>query len=248
MTLDGAALSAERAVLLAVPGGLASGATSRLLPRDPALLPVLIVDTRRAGALTDVPAGVAADLPGLPASLQATQLATFGPSAAAPAGGAVFDLAIGASPLFLLLDAGSALGVVEAGRFGLLGQGGSAFLLGTLGGAGGGAAAQGVAVAASRPGYLFNNCVMGAATCTPAAVTPETPTTPLPETPLPEAPVPEAAPPAQAGSTPAPVGPLPDGGVVPGLGTAPKLLAADLRAGSPEANSGREPRRREEEE
>lgn len=237
MTLDGATLRVDRAALLGVPAGLASGATSRLLPRDPALLPVLIVDTRLIGGLTAIPAGVAADLPGLPASLQPTQLAAFGPAASAPAGPAVFDLAIGASPLFLLLDAGSALGVVEAGRFGLLGQGGSAFILGTLGGTGGGAAAQGVAVAATQSGYLFNSCVMGSATCTPVAVTPDTPTPPVPETPVPETPVteiPVTTPPALAGGSSA-TGDAPGGAVVPGIGTAPRLLAADLRAGSPDA-------------
>ncbi|NGM23151.1 filamentous hemagglutinin N-terminal domain-containing protein [Roseomonas stagni] len=226
MTLAGASLAADRAVLLGVPGGLTSTSTSRLQARDPLLLPVMIVDTRRAGGLTAIPAGVAADLPGLPAAAQATQLSTFGAPSAAAAGPAVFDLVVGSSPLFLLLDAGSALGVLEAGRLGVLGSGGSAFIVGTLGGAGGGTAAQSVAVAATGSSYLFNSCVMGAALCGGQEVTPEVPDPGVPVTP-PVVVVPEI---------PTPSGPTLSGSLVllPGASIAPRLLAADLRAGSPD--------------
>ena len=224
LSLDGAALVAGRAVLLGAPGGLGTGLTSTLTGRDPALLPVMIVDTRRGGALVDIPPSVAADLPGLPASLQPTQLASFGVAAAAAAGSAVFDLAVGASPVFLLLDAGSALGVLEAGRLGVLASGGSAFILGALGGASGATAAQAVTVAEARAGYLFNGCVMGLATCAPVVqeapgpavtTTPEVVTTVVGGT---------AATPSAALVSPAPamLAPL-------------RLLAGDLRVGNPEA-------------
>ncbi|WP_439552888.1 beta strand repeat-containing protein [Falsiroseomonas sp.] len=229
MTLDGASLAADRAVLLAVPGGLASGATSRLLGRDPTLLPVMIVDTRRTGGLVAIPAGVAADLPGLPAASQATQLSTFGAPTAAAAGPAVFDLVVGSSPLFLLLDSGSALGVLEAGRLGVLGSGGSAFIVGTLGGSGGGTAAQSVTVASAGSTYLFNSCVMGAALCGGQPVTPDLPDPVIPPVVTPDPP-------------PVVVVPVvPDGGaalaglpLLPGSAIAPRLLASDLRAGSPD--------------
>ncbi len=228
MTLSGASLAADRAVLLAVPGGLATGTTSRLQARDPLLLPVMIVDSRRQGGLTAIPAGVAADLPGLPAASQATQLSTFGAPAAAAAGPAVFDLLVGSSPLFLLLDSGSALGVVEAGRLGVLGSGGSAFIVGTLAGAGGGGAAQSVAVAATGSTYLFNSCVMGAALCSGQEVTPDLPDPVTPVTPIPPVVVPVV--PDIGGPSTVPGG-LP---LLPGGAIAPRLLASDLRAGSPD--------------
>ena len=235
LTLDGARLTAERAVLLGAPGGLSANATSRLLGRDPAQLPVLILDTRRSGGLTAIPAGAAADLPGLPAAQQATQLGSFGLAATAAAGPAVFDLAAGLSPVFLLLDGGSALGVLDAGRLGVLASGGSAFILGTLAGAGGGTVAQGVAVAAGGTSYLFNNCVMGAALCTPPpAAAPVVPPV------TPDQPVVTPAPPTLR---------LADGTLVPGATTVPRLLAADLRAGEAPAgwNPLLPPRREEEE-
>ncbi|WP_203070673.1 beta strand repeat-containing protein [Falsiroseomonas ponticola] len=231
MTLAGAGLAADRAVLLAVPGGLASGATSRLLARDPTLLPVMIVDTRRTGGLVAIPTGVAADLPGLPAASQATQLSTFGAPAAAAAGPAAFDLAVGSSPLFLLLDSGSAVGVLEAGRLGVLGSGGSAFIVGTLGGAGGGTAAQSVAVASTGSNYLFNSCVMGATLCggQPAAPDEPGPVTP-PVVPPVQPPVVVPVEPGTGAGSSALAG-LP---LLPGSAVAPRLLATDLRAGSPD--------------
>jgi hypothetical protein len=167
MRLDGALLEADRGVLLASPQGFMAGTNTRLLARDSALRPVLILDSRAAG-LAALPAGLAADLPGLTPAQQATQLASFGPVQAAPAGAAVFDIAAGDAPVFLLLDGAAVLGVLDAGRLGVLGHGGRAFIVGTLGGVGGEAAAQLVAVPAGVSGYLFNNCVMAAATCSGA--------------------------------------------------------------------------------
>lgn len=165
MTLDGAAFQAGRAVLLAAPAGIAAGARSTLEPLDAARLPVLMLDTRRGNGLMAIPDSVQADLPGLPAAAQATQLASFGPASGAAAGGAAFDIAAGASPVFLLLDAGPSVGTLEGGRLGVLGQGGSAFLVGVIGGVGGQEAAALVTLSGSDAAYRFNNCPMGAANC-----------------------------------------------------------------------------------
>jgi filamentous hemagglutinin family protein len=167
LLLDGAMLAADRAVLLAVPGGLAAGAQSRMLARDPSRLPVLIVDARQIGGLASVPFSVQADLPGLAAAQQPTQLASFGAAKASPGAPVVIDILAGGGPLFLLLDSGPVLGALDAGRLGVLGAGGSAFLLGSVGGVAGSAAAALVEVSgpAGSTGYALNNCPMGAANC-----------------------------------------------------------------------------------
>jgi filamentous hemagglutinin family protein len=238
MRLDAAQFQAERGVLLSAPGGFTAGATSRLLPRGAGALPVLILDSRQDG-LAALPAGLLADVPGLPPARQATQLADFGPARARPAGPAVLDLDAGAAPVFLLLDGASALGVLEAGRLGLLGQGGSAFILGLLGGQGGEAAARAVAVAAPGDSYLFNSCVMAAATCSGAPPAPpdEPPVVP-PVVPPVEPPVlPPVGPPMEPPMEPAlppVVRPAPAAPpILPATATPPSLDPGDPRPGAP---------------
>lgn len=179
LALDGAGFQAGRAVLVAAPGGLEAGARSTLEPLDPARLPLLILDVRPTGLLA-IPPGLAPDQPGLPAAAQPTQIADFGPASAAPSAGAAFDLAAGASPVFLLLDGGPAVGSVEAGRLGLLGRGGTAFLVGALGGVGGEAAAGLVSLSSLEPGYRFNGCPMGLPSCGQVAPPPGEGQGPLP--------------------------------------------------------------------
>jgi filamentous hemagglutinin family protein len=169
MRLDGAAFIADRTVLLATPSGLAAGARSTLAPRDPGLLPVLVMDTR-AAPLPALPDVVQPDLPGVAPAAQPTQLAGFGAAVARPGGGAAFDIAAGASPVFLLLDGAPAVGTIEAGRLGLLAASGSAFLVGTVGGLGGAAAAALVAVPSGATGYSLNGCAMGLSSCGQAPV------------------------------------------------------------------------------
>ncbi|MGX9963215.1 two-partner secretion domain-containing protein [Roseomonas sp. F4] len=231
LRLDGAVLEADRAVLLASPQGFTAGAASRLVARDSAQLPLLLLDSR-ANGLSAIPAGLQPDQPGLTPAQQSTQLASFGPVQAAPGGSAVFDLNAGASPVFLLLDGGSALGTVEAGRLGLLAQGGSAFILGVLGGVGGEAAAQLVSVPASGSSYQFNNCVMGSAFCSGAPpVQPEIPvdppvvTPPVVEPPVVEIPIepPVVTPPVLVSLSLA----------LPAADTAPRLVEWDLRHSVP---------------
>jgi hypothetical protein len=101
-------------------------------------------------------------VPGLAPAVQPTQLAMFGAASSAAGGGAAFDLVLGGSPMFLLLDAGASVGAVEAGRFGLLGQGAGAFLVGAIGGVGGEAAARLAGITGGGAAYLFNTCPMGA--------------------------------------------------------------------------------------
>ncbi len=223
MTLDGVTLTAGRAVLLAVPGGLAGGQPSTLAALDSFRLPVLVVDSRSLG-LTAVPAGLLPDLPGLPAALQPTQLADFGPARNAPGGPVVLDLIAPQGAVFLLLDSGPVLGVVEVGRLGLLGTGSTAFLLGSVGGVAGAAAALAVDTTGGGARYQFNACPIGVANCgalPPGVIDPPVllPTDP----PVLQPPGPEAAPPI----------PLPPLLTLPGgtLTLPPTIIgAADLRA------------------
>jgi large exoprotein involved in heme utilization and adhesion len=213
LTLDGARFQAGNAVLLASPAGIEAGSPSRLDPLDAGRLPVLILDTRRAAGLTAIPAFVAPDVPGLPAASQPTQLAMFGGTAGAAAGGAAFDIVAGASPVFILLDGAPSVGAMEAGRLGVLGQGASAFLVGVVGGVGGEEAAALVRLSSGEASYRFNGCPMGAANCGalppdppvvppvgPPVVPPVDPPVGLPVVPplppglVPEAPLPAAAP------------------------------------------------------
>ncbi|WP_170985065.1 filamentous hemagglutinin N-terminal domain-containing protein [Roseomonas sp. AR75] len=207
MRLDGATFQAGSAVLLAAPAGIEAGAPSLLEPRDPARLPVLMLDTRRTDGLTAIPGFVQPDIPGLPAAQQPTQLADFGLARSAAAGGAAFAIQAGASPVFLLLDSAPSVGTLEAGRLGVLGQGGSAFLVGVVGGVGGEEAAALVTISTSEAGYLFNACPMGAASC---GQTPPPGPGPSPD-PGPEpgpgpdpGPAPEPPPPPIAGPDPSP--------------------------------------------
>ncbi|MBU8546214.1 MULTISPECIES: two-partner secretion domain-containing protein [Roseomonadaceae] len=243
LRLDGAVLEADRAVLLASPQGFTAGSASRLVARDAAQLPLLLLDSR-ANGLAAIPAGLQPDQPGLAPAQQATQLASFGPVQAAAGGSAVFDLNAGTAPVFLLLDGGSALGTLEAGRLGLLAQGGSAFILGVLGGVGGEAAAQLVSVPASGNSYQFNSCVMGSAFCSGAPpVQPELPvdppvvTPPVVEPPVVEIPVepPVVTPPVLVAL----------GLALPAADAAPRLVEWDLRRGVPSLLL---PQRREDEE
>ncbi|WP_439597557.1 two-partner secretion domain-containing protein [Falsiroseomonas sp.] len=230
MRLDGAVLQADRAVLLASPQGFGAGAPSRVVARNPAALPVLLMDSR-VGGLTAIPAGLVADQPGLAPAQQPTQLASFGPAQAAPAGPAVFALDTGAAPVFLLLDGAAVLGTLDAGRLGVLGQGGSAFLLGTLGGVGGAAAAQLVAVPATSAGYQFNNCVMAASTCSglPPVVDPPVDPPVIDPPVVPPVVDPPVVPPVVV--IPDPASPL--ALALPANDTAPRLAEWDLRRGVP---------------
>jgi hypothetical protein len=205
MRLDGATLQAGRAALLAAPAGIEAGAPSLLEPRDATRLPVLMLDTRRASGLTAIPAFVQPDISGLPAAQQPTQLVQFGLASSAPAGGAAFSIQAGAAPMFLLLDSGPSVGALEAGRLGVLGQGGSAFLVGAIGGVGGEEAAALVTLSGTEASYRFNNCPMGAVSCG------QTP---------PPGPGPGPGPDPGPGPGPEP-GPMPDPDPGPGAGPAP---------------------------
>ncbi len=209
MTLDGVTWRAGRAVLVAAPGGLEAGTRSRVEALDPTRHPVLVIDTRRAGGLSAIPDFITADIPGRPAGAQPTQLGAFGAASGAAAGPAAFDIAAGASPVFLLIDGGSAVGQVDAARFGLLARGGSAFLVGALAGTGGEGAAPLVAVTSAGAGYLFNGCHMGSPVCAAlAGPPPAPPARPDPPAP-PTAGPPTAGPPPREPEAPRPAARLP---------------------------------------
>jgi filamentous hemagglutinin family protein len=237
MRLDGAALTAGRGVLLAVPGGLSAGAPSSLSGFTPGLQPALVVDSRRAGGLATLPGFVGGDLTlgssaaGPAGVVAVTQLAQFGAPKPAAGGPVVLDVATGLSPVFLLLDSAPVLGTLDVGRLGVLGVGGSAFLLGRVGGAGGAEAALRAAVhpAGAGPAYRLNTCPIGAPNCgaPPPAIT--TPATPLP-------PPEEPAPPPPTILAPLTPGLAPPALVAVGDALAPLLVPvtvvspADLRA------------------
>lgn len=226
MTLDGVRLTAGRAVLLATPLGLAGGQPSSLIALNPGGAPVLIVDSRAAGLVT-LPSGILPDIPGLPPEQQATQLADFGTARNAPGGPVVLDMVAPDSAVFLLLDSGPALGVVDASRLGLLGTGSSAFLLGSVGGVAGAAAAISAQLAGGDANYRFNACPIGVPNCgaTPPGVT-DPPSVSPPALPVSPPPI-----------TTAPTEPLPPGGEF-ALSLPPLALRvvswADLRAAGQE--------------
>ncbi|UFN50923.1 filamentous hemagglutinin N-terminal domain-containing protein [Roseomonas sp. OT10] len=178
LSLDGATFTLGRAVLLAAGGGITMGETSAVVSRDGSRRPAVLLDTRRGGALTGLPEAVQADSPLLPDAAQATQVrepgidapGSFGAASFAAAGPMNLHLEAGQSPVFLLLDGGTANGTLGAGRLGVQGTGGAMALTGRLGTRIDGTAAQlgdiTRPVAESvRVNYLFNGCVIASSTC-----------------------------------------------------------------------------------
>ena len=184
MQIDGGAFTLGRAVLFSAPGGISAGGVVTVGPRDPGALPVVMYDTRAAGASPNPLSVVQPDIPGLPAAQQPMQVrlpgtevpGVLGPASAAAAGPLAINIDAGRSPLFLLIDGGFATGtVVSAGRLGIHGTGGGAELVGRLADISGnlisGAAAARFADS-TRPAasgtltrYRLNNCVISSVNC-----------------------------------------------------------------------------------
>jgi filamentous hemagglutinin family protein len=182
-------------LLLAGGGGIAMTGATSVAGTQPGIDPLVILETRRsATALRDLPTALTAataDQRGTVANAQAWQVANprnpgrlvFGRddgsgAATRAAGGAVtLNLDAGTAPVFLLLDAGTATGTLEAGRLGVLGLpgGGRAGgdrvvdLEGRLGGLDGTPAAQfgrsSTVAAGDQTLYRINNCVLDTVTC-----------------------------------------------------------------------------------
>ncbi len=184
LRLDGGAFTLGRAVLFSAPGGISAGGVVTVAPRDAGALPVVMYDTRAAGASPDPLSVVRPDIPGLPAAQQPMQVrlpgtevpGVFGPASSAAAGPLAINIDAGRSPLFLLIDGGFATGtIVSAGRLGIHGTGGGAELTGRLadisGNLIGGSAAARFADS-TRPAasgaltrYRLNSCVISSVNC-----------------------------------------------------------------------------------
>lgn len=190
-------------LLMAGPQGVihADGTPTSVRALDPGRLPLVILDTRRGTALIRLPDALtpaSTDAPGVAGNAQRWQVAgqqnppgllLFGrddgrpaaPSNAA-AGNIVFNMAAGSSPIFALLNGGTATGTLNAGRLGVFGRpgatlpGGRAFeVLGELNGITGIGAARLGFFAADQQGlapgsndlsqYRFNDCVLSTINC-----------------------------------------------------------------------------------
>ncbi|HYZ33069.1 MAG TPA: hypothetical protein VE684_12410, partial [Crenalkalicoccus sp.] len=177
LELDNVTARIGSAILLQAPGGIASPGPLTVTQRDGARLPAVVFDTRLAPG-GDPLANVRPDIPGLSANNQPTQVrrpgtqlpGSFGPSSGGPAGPLGLNLDAGNSPVFLLVDGGTVLGTVVAGRLQLHGVGGSMNVTGSLG--------QFLGVEATRladitrpiePGkvqrYRINGCIIASINC-----------------------------------------------------------------------------------
>ncbi|MDB5373689.1 MAG: filamentous hemagglutinin N-terminal protein, partial [Belnapia sp.] len=120
------------------------------------------------------------DMPGLIAAQQPTQVrgapgaqspGAFGsPNQASAAGNVAIDVDAGRSAVFLLVDGGSILGNVIAGRLGVHGAGGTMTLSGALGGSQGAEAARFADITRPIPPqdlqrYRVNGCVISSINC-----------------------------------------------------------------------------------
>ncbi|MGX9966294.1 beta strand repeat-containing protein [Roseomonas sp. F4] len=195
LVANASTINAGTAVLFAAGGSIVTSDVT-VAPTDPARLPLVIYDSRRtATALRAIPGAITADTadrPGLPAIQQSWQVSSAdtrgaqrlfgrddgsGPATAAAAGPLTLALDAGESPVFLLLDGGTATGVLTAGRLGVHGITGAervegdntVALSGTLNGLSAGIAAQFGRATATLPSdqvrYRFNECVVGSVTC-----------------------------------------------------------------------------------
>jgi filamentous hemagglutinin family protein len=190
LTLSGGSYTIGRAVVFAGSAGIGSGAPVQVRPQTPGRFPAVVFDSRAPGTAPDPLAVVRADIAGLPPDQQATQVrlpnsdapGAFGAASGAAAGSIRFNLDAGQSPLFLLIDGGSASGTVNTvGRIGIHGRGGLVELTGTIVDASGqridGQAAARLADA-TRPAtgadlsrFRINDCIVSSFNCvTPSQV------------------------------------------------------------------------------
>jgi hypothetical protein len=202
VSVSGTAFRIGTAALFAAGGGIdmAGSARSTINPLQSAAnrFPAAMFDTRRsATALRAIPALMTAattDQGGIDYRLQTWQVGASdtmrsgqlifgrddggsGAATRAAAGDLRLDLNAGSSPVFLLLDGGTAAGLLDAGRLGVLSLPGAARingnrvvdLFGRLNNVVGGIAAQYGRTTATLPEDLtmerYNNCVIGSVNC-----------------------------------------------------------------------------------
>ena len=203
MTTEGSSFGVGTGLLLSARGGVgqANEAVTAVSPLRRDRLPLVIYDTRAGVFLNQLPDRLTTDTtdqPGRAFSAQIWQVSQMPPlpgqlffgvhdgAASAPtspsAGAININLSAGSSPVFLLLNGGTARGNLTAGRLGVHGQPGSRTLpngrtvdlYGSLGGVGGGTAAHfghlgsasgtQATYRTSYP-YRFNNCVLSSVNC-----------------------------------------------------------------------------------
>jgi mucin-19 len=203
MTTAGSSFAVGTGLLLSARGGVgqANEAPTAVTPLDNSRLPLVIYDTRSGiflDRLPDLLTTNTTDQPSRAFNAQTWQVPQvnaasgqlfFGvndgavtPPTNAAAGAIQINLNAGTSPVFMLLNGGTASGNITAGRMGVYGLPGSATLPdgralnlnGSLGGVGGeGAARFGILGGApgSQPSplaldlYRFNNCVISSVNC-----------------------------------------------------------------------------------
>ena len=199
VAVSGTAFTIGTAALFAARGGVDAVNGTTIASRAADRFPLVIFDTRGvASALRSLPDSINADTidrAGLDPLQQTWQVRShdtdrpgkllFGrddgpvptPATGAAAGDVRLDLDAGGSPVFLLLDGGTAIGRLDAGRLGVHGQPGAGHmpggqvvdLTGTLRGVPGGIAAQYGRITATQPRnqslYRFNSCVIGSINC-----------------------------------------------------------------------------------
>ncbi|MCO6418713.1 hypothetical protein JYK14_21500 [Siccirubricoccus sp. KC 17139] len=192
LMLDGVQASIGSAIAFAGAGGILAGEATIITPgRD--VLPAALFDSRvpapagsRLALLESGLGAVQPDLPGGVPKNQPTKVrvnntlpGAFGPGTPDPAGDIALNLQMVAhtgyglqnqGAAFLLAGSGNISGTVEAGRLGVVGNGGSMTLLGTLNGQTGAGAAQyaditQVVPAAALTRYRINGCVVTSINC-----------------------------------------------------------------------------------
>jgi filamentous hemagglutinin family protein len=141
LTLSGGSYTIGSVVVFAGSAGINTEGTVQVRPRTPGRFPAIVLDSRAPGTQPDPLTVARPDVTGLAPDLQETQVrlpnadapGDFGAASGAPAGAIHFSLDAGQSPLFLLIDGGSATGTVNtSGRIGIHGRGGAVEITGTL--------------------------------------------------------------------------------------------------------------------
>ncbi|MBR0645931.1 two-partner secretion domain-containing protein [Plastoroseomonas hellenica] len=141
LTLAGGSYTIGNVVVFAGSAGINTEGTVQVRPRAAGLFPAIVLDSRAPGTQPDPLTIARPDVTGLAPDLQETQVrlpntdapGDFGAASSAPAGAIRFSLDAQQSPLFLLIDGGSATGTVNtSGRIGIHGRGGTVEITGTL--------------------------------------------------------------------------------------------------------------------
>ncbi|MBR0667899.1 filamentous hemagglutinin N-terminal domain-containing protein [Roseomonas hellenica] len=141
LTLAGGSYTIGSVVVFAGSAGINTEGTVQVRPRTSGTFPAIVLDSRAPGTQPDPLTIARPDVTGLAPDLQETQVrlpntdapGDFGAASSAPAGAIRFSLDAQQSPLFLLIDGGSATGTVNtSGRIGIHGRGGTVEITGTL--------------------------------------------------------------------------------------------------------------------